>query len=144
MKWIAIPRRINVVGHPYKVEVSKTERIEGEDHNTLGLAEHDRCVITIRANLPASQVRDSILHEVMHALSHHTQSNLTHRQIHALTPALIDTLRRNKDLALLLIGPDTHRGSPGGAVRHRGASVSPRRPSEQTAGGDVPEVRALP
>lgn len=84
-----IPKQVVVMGKPYTVgplsddcgDYGRCRSVTQEIHVNMGQAPH--------------QMRDTLLHEVLHAVSNELHLELEERQVHVLANALLDTLRRN-------------------------------------------------
>ncbi len=92
-----------------------TAREEGRDQR-VGETDTRWLRITVDARLPAGQVRDTLLHEVLHACWYavggfderpdESERDREERYVARLSPVLLDTLRRNAGLAAFLVAPD--------------------------------------
>lgn len=91
-------KTIDIAGKIYQVELVK------EDHMP-NLGEHlrDKQVIRIREGQVPECERDTVLHEVFHAISDSFILNLNEKEVHILAGAVLALLRHNSDLAKYLV-----------------------------------------
>ena len=123
-----IPKTINVNGHLLRVVLTHenegplrgSPRFTEPTRNAFGAFDYDRGVIAIRSGrtgMSRSQIRDTLLHEVIHAavriagLHNHGRVDLSkhaeeERAVNYLATSLVDTLRRNPALARFLLEAD--------------------------------------
>lgn len=113
-----MPESIQVGPHRYTVEatgaaITKARAREGP--TVVGHHDANALVLTVDPDLPHSQQADTVLHEVMHAVLYSVdvdrvlvnhEAGLDEHLICAVTPILLDTLRRNPDLVAFLITDD--------------------------------------
>ena len=108
-----LPESVVVCGHPYEVKVvdDPEEALHrAGDPDCVGVSDHMRSRIKIRANEQSeSQTRDTLLHEVLHAIVAMTSSEKAYAKedaeqaIAVLGTHLLDTMRRNPDLVTFLL-----------------------------------------
>lgn len=132
------PKRITIVGHDYEVLSVPDGGVDDHGVGEAGYFDSAKCEIGVNKELAEASRRDTVMHEVLHALAHHCAIyKLDEKIVAALSPALLDTLRRNPRLAAYLLDrglPADPRRAP---VRHRSAGVG-------DPGGGVSAVSALP
>jgi hypothetical protein len=92
-----IPKEVVVMGKSYTVGPLSEE-----------CGDFGRCMagnqrIQIKANQAPGQLRDTLLHEVLHAVSYELYLELEERQVHILANGLLDTLRRNPKFTQFLL-----------------------------------------
>ncbi len=108
-----LPRRIHVGPHIYSVVCDAAAmaaecRDAGED--LVGRCSHRTLTIHIEPDQARSQMRDTLLHEVLHAVANMTAldgewgDEREEEVILRLAPALLDVLRRNPRLVAFLTG----------------------------------------
>jgi hypothetical protein len=110
------PDSIVICGHAYSVELVADRDAPLSRHTTstdpVGHSDHERGRITVRATdeLSADMVRDTMLHEVIHAVIELTYLNddfrnrdAMERVTNGLATHLLDTLRRNPQLVAFLM-----------------------------------------
>lgn len=93
------PRTITVSGFPYNVAV--VEKIDNE--GTLGRVVYESLQIEVLKDQHPISHRDTVLHEVIHAIDRTTQLDLTERQVYVLAGQILDSLRRNPDFTAWLV-----------------------------------------
>lgn len=105
-----IPKRITV--GPYRFTLTLDENAclrdsvaQGSDH-LFGLMLPFEQKIVVNPRQGDDMKRDTVLHEVLHAilLGMGLEDDLEERVISTVSPALLDTLRRNPDLVEYLTG----------------------------------------
>lgn len=94
-----MPNHIVVGGRPYSV----TTVAEVDDEGSLGRVQDPHLEIEILKDQHPLTRRDTLLHEVIHAIDHVTQIDLTEKQVYVLAGQLLDTLRRNPSFTEWLI-----------------------------------------
>jgi hypothetical protein len=110
---VKLPRRIHVGPHIYSVVCDAAAmaaecRDAGED--LVGRCSHRTLTIHIEPDQARSQMRDTLLHEVLHAVANMTAldgewgAEREEEVILRLAPALLDVLRRNPRLVAFLTG----------------------------------------
>lgn len=106
----------------YRIHIPNKVRLVGKDYllveNTAGLARMGALGTT--SNLDAlidysmdqslTQLRDTLLHEVIHAVDYSMCLGLEERQVHALAAGLLGVLRDNPGFTALLLQPDPEVG----------------------------------
>ena len=95
------PISIVVVGKTYSA--SFVDSVDDEDSN----GEHDlqKQQIKVKNSIHEVLQRDTLLHEVLHAIDEQLDLRMKHRQIHALAVALLQVLRENPALVRFLTAP---------------------------------------
>lgn len=110
------PSVVNIAGNPVAIKVKRRVLIGDEpptDSGLLGACYFYENRIEVKSGQPASQERDAVLHEVLHALVrvsrlHHPPAPLANYDkeelvVANLTTQLLDTLRRNPRLVAYLL-----------------------------------------
>lgn len=108
-----LPESIVVCGHRYSVQmVSDPDEAlhRAGDPNSLGVSDHTKCRIRIRnGEQSETQYRDTMLHEVLHAVVAQTYSQKSYAKedeeqaVAVMATHLLDTFRRNPDLVAYLL-----------------------------------------
>jgi hypothetical protein len=93
-----IPPEVDVIGKPYAITV--TARGEGD----YGECFSDQCRIEIADYQCLLQQRDTLLHEVMHAVDHEMHCGMSEPQIRRMATGLLQVLRHNAGLVAFLTG----------------------------------------
>lgn len=97
---LIMPSTINVSGRLYDISVVPTIDEDG----SLGRVLDETLQIEVLKDQHPLSRKDTVLHEVIHAIDHVTQLDLTERQVYVLAGQLLDTLRRNPDFTAWLVG----------------------------------------
>jgi Zn-dependent peptidase ImmA (M78 family) len=86
---------IFVRGVLYKIEFVKKLIVDRE--NILGFCEYgkDEKMISINSSQSLSEIRSTIVHEILHALDYEYKIGLKHEQVYALERAISDFLIEN-------------------------------------------------
>lgn len=83
-----IPKKLKIGGHIYKITLEDPENIE----NNCGLQNRARNTIKIRKDLPQSQIEETLIHEVLHAIN----GDLKEETVDFLAMAIYAILKDNK------------------------------------------------
>jgi hypothetical protein len=102
-----VPERIVIGPHTYRVELDTGAACRSNRNpDAMGCSDPRALVMTLAADLAPSQLADTLLHEVMHAVYTNAGQPAAEGSeeafIGAVASGLLDTLRRNPDLAKLL------------------------------------------
>ena len=98
-----IPRTVRVGPYRYKV-------VDRHGSENLGECEVDKLRIHVQVGQPPDSERDTLLHELLHACIAHSgldrrlADDVEEDVVRSLSPILLDTLRRNKNLIAYLTG----------------------------------------
>ena len=95
-----IPSEVDILGKPYAITV--TAKGEGD----YGECFADHCRIEIADYPCVMQQRDTLLHEVMHAVDHEMHCNMSEAQIRRMATGLLQVLRHNAPLVAFLVETD--------------------------------------
>ena len=87
--------RIDILGKPYRVAL----KAEMSDYGECTAAE---CLIEIGTHQCDTQKRDTLLHEVLHAVEHELNVTVTEKAIRMLATGLLAVLRHNPALVAYL------------------------------------------
>lgn len=106
MKKPLIPVAITVGPHCYAVVLDEAALIAlaaNEAELILGNCDTKACVITLDPSAAKSQVRETLIHEVLHAVTALTAiagdlGEVEESVVTRLAPALLEVLRKNPDL----------------------------------------------
>lgn len=85
-----IPDKVKILGYDYSVkliDLNETEKFGTQDMNTL--------VIRLNKNKHPSQIKSTLLHEIIEAINCHLSLDLNHNQINALEAGLYQALKDN-------------------------------------------------
>jgi hypothetical protein len=103
-----LPSNITISTHVYTVTVKKLR------NSLAGRIHYRKGEIAIYPAMPVSRERETLLHEVLHGIIQAVGSKYALEEngdeceaiIKAISPTLLDTLRRNPDLTAYLLGGD--------------------------------------
>ncbi len=90
---------LDIVGKRFRVRWSKMEK-------DYGLCEAPKCLITVDPTHHSEQQKDTLLHEVLHALDTETHSGLREKQVRRMATVLLHFLRANPEVTRWLCEPD--------------------------------------
>jgi Zn-dependent peptidase ImmA (M78 family) len=96
----AIPKRVDVMGKTYKIE------LDLDDSSDYGLCVADRCTIKIAKRQCDMQKRDTLLHELTHAVDHELKLEMKENQVHRMATGLLAVFRHNPQLVAFLTADD--------------------------------------
>lgn len=105
-----VPERVVIAGQRFRIEVVDDLTQIHPDETIVGITNAQLGIIKVAAwpryQSPDS-ARDTLLHEIMHSVYGLSHGNLSskeeERAIRSLSTGLLDTLRRNPDLAQFLL-----------------------------------------
>lgn len=97
-----LPKGIRVGSLHFSIEVKKISR------KWYGLSHHGTCKIELREGISESQLRDTLLHEIMHCCLHNLgigfeDADKEEKLIQLLCPMLLATLQNNPDVEKYLM-----------------------------------------
>lgn len=96
------PKRIVIGNHVFKVRLGSIR-----SGALLGQTTHRKTLIKVDGSCSASQVRDTVLHEVLHAVINDGPNDLDpdveERIVRVIAPALLGVLRNNPQLLEFLL-----------------------------------------
>jgi hypothetical protein len=103
-----LPNTITISAHVYTVTVKKLR------HSLAGHIHYRKGAISIYPGMPVSRERETLLHEVLHGVIQAVGSKYALAEngdecealIRAISPTLLDTLRRNPRLVRYLLEDD--------------------------------------
>jgi hypothetical protein len=93
-----IPGDVDVLGKPYRVQL--IERDSGD----YGECFSDQCRIEVATYQCEAQRRDTLLHEILHAVDHEMNCRMSEPQIRRMATGLLAVLRHNPALVAFLTG----------------------------------------
>jgi hypothetical protein len=91
--------RIRILGKPFKVVFGTEAPLEDGD---MGDCNTEGQVLTIRDGQPQANEQDSVLHEVIHAVSDYMEIRLKEGQVTKLATGLLAVLKDNASLVAYL------------------------------------------
>lgn len=86
-----IPTSVMILGKTYTIALNELDGL-------LGCVDHSSQHIQINTGQHPESERDSLLHEIFHAVCFQTHLKLSERQVHALGAGLYQILTQNPDL----------------------------------------------
>jgi hypothetical protein len=84
-----IPNRVDILGKSYRVDL--IERESGD----YGECFSDQCRIEVATYQCEAQKRDTLLHEVLHAVDHEMNCRMSEAQIRRMATGLLAVFRHN-------------------------------------------------
>lgn len=93
------PERVRILGKPFKVEFGVGAPLEDGD---MGDCNTEGQVLTVRDGQPLENEQDSLLHEVIHAISDYMEIKMREGQVTKLATGLLAVLKDNPALAAYL------------------------------------------
>lgn len=110
-----LPAVVEVGPHPYAVTAEELAWLrvfaETAAEGLVGQTDHNLLTITIDPKLAPAMARDTLLHEVLHAVfsavgvSRDLGASKEEDAVNRIAPALLDVLRRNPPLVAYLLAP---------------------------------------
>lgn len=93
------PQRVKIVGKNYSVVV--VDKVDEED--SLGDSDEPSQQITIRRCQHFEAAKDTVLHEIVHAIDHAMGMDLAEQQVVGIAAGVLQVLRENPKLARFLL-----------------------------------------
>lgn len=93
-----IPESLDILGKRYAVVM--IERESGD----YGECISDQCRIEVATYQCEDQRRDTLLHEILHAVDHEMHCAMSEPQTRRMATGLLAVLRQNPELAAFLLG----------------------------------------
>jgi hypothetical protein len=100
---------LRVIGVDFDVKFTN-ELAERDLEGKCGLTDFGAARLLIRDSLAIGQQRNTLLHEILHALAEAvlpSKRPLTEEQVEALARGLLAVLRENPDLVRFIVGEET-------------------------------------
>jgi hypothetical protein len=91
-----LPKKIRVIGKDYKV--ISTNRIEH-----FGECCHGKLKIKINRRQDKQQLKDTVVHEILHAIDYSMQLDLEEHQVHTMATGLHAVLSDNPEFSKWLV-----------------------------------------
>jgi hypothetical protein len=88
---VTIPEKIRILGKSYGVQI-----VQGLEN--CGECVDSKQTIRVQAGMPHGLERDTVLHEIIHALDYGMHLSMTERQVSALAAGLVAVLVDNPSL----------------------------------------------
>ncbi|MCP5099415.1 MAG: hypothetical protein GY943_28000, partial [Chloroflexi bacterium] len=97
-----IPKSCKIVGKRWKIK-TQAKHIKIDDGVALGTCDVEQCLIKVCTKQDPQQMRDTLLHEVIHSLDETLSLDLTEQQVHALAGGLYGLFKDNPKLTKWLL-----------------------------------------
>ena len=94
------PDEIDILGKPWQLINSNKYC---KRHGVYGLTDDSECRIYYSTRTTPSQIRDTVLHEVIHALDLSLHLELSEQQVHAIAASLFGTFMNNTEFTQWLL-----------------------------------------
>ncbi len=98
---MVIPKECNIVGKRWRIKWLRRVKLGGE--SVSGACYYDKCLIKVCTKQDPQQMRDTLLHEVIHGLEETLSLDLTEQQVHALAGGLYGLFKDNPKLTRWLL-----------------------------------------
>jgi hypothetical protein len=100
---IVFPGTLNILGKRWPVEwvVNPDDFSDSEDGD--GETVFRTQTIRVKENQPFDAERDTVIHEILHALDNTLRLGLRHKQVYRLAAALYQLMRANPDLVAYIM-----------------------------------------
>ncbi len=114
MGGVKLPRSVKVGPHTFKIRCDRKgmdKVCRSESSDLLGHTDTTHLSITIEPDQAPGQLRDTLLHELLHAicdttgLAHSWEQSNEEDAIRRISPMLLDTLRSSPKLVEFLVAP---------------------------------------
>lgn len=92
-----LPATLDLLGKAWTITQKK-------DSKNFGVCYHGKCTINVNPTQSDENARDTLLHEVIHALETEGQLKMNERQVRLLATLLLAALRQNPKLVAFLLG----------------------------------------
>ncbi len=90
------PRSIDVLGKSWTVVIQEMEDTD------YGMCEHAKNRIIVSPKQSTDSMRDTLLHELLHAIDIELQAKMGERRVRLIATGLLQVLRHNKALVAFL------------------------------------------
>ena len=94
---------VDILGKPYRIELVKKK---GSDYGECFV---DQCNIEIASYQCDMQKRDTLLHEILHAVDHEMGTDMSEPQVRRMATGMLAVLRHNPALVAFLTESDGQR-----------------------------------
>ena len=93
------PDRVRVMGKVYSITyIENSDAIESN-----GVCKNDTLSILIADELPPDEERDTLLHEIVHAVDNQISIGLTEKKVRQIATGLMQVILDNPDVAKFLL-----------------------------------------
>ena len=94
------PTKLRIIGKTFQIKTFEPNPLA---NGLQGFHDSNLQVITLQTGNGFDDARDTLLHEVIHAIDYGIQVNLEERQVHALASGLYAVMRDNPDFVAWLM-----------------------------------------
>ena len=102
-----MPRALDVLGKEYQVINEFPPNEDEEEEGNSGECTFSRCEIHVDPTEAEPNQRDTLLHEVIHAVENDMDLGMKERQVLLLATGLLQVLRSNPHLVAYLMVPES-------------------------------------
>lgn len=95
-----LPKSIRIIGKDYKIEPIEDTSLGTSD---WGRADHFKQKLSYLVDQTPQQLRDTMLHEVIHAIEYGVKLDLSERDVHALSAGICQVLWDNPEFSKWLM-----------------------------------------
>lgn len=95
---MSVPKSVLVLGKPYTIKVAEL--------SSYGECDPPHCAIVLDKKQHPAQMRDTLLHELLHAVEHEASVRVSEAAIRMLATGILAVLRGNPKLAAYLLEAD--------------------------------------
>lgn len=89
------PAQLDLLGKHWTIIIKK-------DSKNFGTCDHAKCKINLTPTQGEDNMKDTLLHEVVHALETEGQLKMSERQVRGISTLLLAALRQNPKLVAFL------------------------------------------
>ena len=87
-----IPKKLKIGAHLFRIKLVESKKIDGGEDEIMGYCDKVNCEIRIANNLTQTQLEETLLHEVIHAIN----DVMSHELIEGLAHSLHQVIKDNK------------------------------------------------
>lgn len=84
------PKKLKIGGHIYTIKIVNTTQIDGEKNDCMGFCDKIKCEIRLSNDLNETQLEETLLHEILHAINNVMSHELTESLGHSLHQVIKD------------------------------------------------------
>jgi hypothetical protein len=106
MKDAAGPQSVVVIGKTFTIEY--VEKVDDDDNS--GECDDAAQIIKVNRKQHAESIKDTLLHEVIHAVERQLDLRMKEKQVHALAVGMLQVLRENPTFVAFLTAQARKRG----------------------------------
>lgn len=102
---LPLPASLRILGKVFSVDTVDPEG--GLRTNAIGLCLHNSCQIRISSGIHIHEQKETVLHEVIHAIDNMLSLDMSETQVRSLSACLFAVFRDNQEFGALLSGEHT-------------------------------------